>query len=335
MRCLSGFLQLKPYNGGAGCRKTPGYLNDDPLNGLAPFDKTPQDQRRAMTPDEIGRLLKRGCLCLDAQWTKNRKSGYQPVPRALVQRLHAFAESGEPAQLYTRNFRRGGSQNTAPVNPLLYVPSHPARILDQDLEAAGIPKRTAGGKLDFHACRIAYVNLVFEYGNVSPKEAQDLARHSTPDLTFNVYGRTRDERLSEAVERLAEAVFPLEGVPREYQLAVGAETESATPFDKKRLRSIEVGSGGRARTNAMPVAQSAESTQKPAETEQFQSLPQGASAPPEQSRALSRQSPGNILRQSSALLRHSPDLSRVIDAWDDLPEETRSCILKLIEEAHE
>jgi len=34
------------------------------------------------------------------------------------------------------------------------------------------------------------VNLVFEFGQVSPKEAQDLARHSTPDLTFNVYGRS-------------------------------------------------------------------------------------------------------------------------------------------------
>ena len=30
-----------------------------------------------------------------------------------------------------------------------------------------------------------YVNLVFEYGDVSVKEAQDLARHSTADLTLN------------------------------------------------------------------------------------------------------------------------------------------------------
>ena len=187
------------------------------------------NELRHLTTDHLD--LERGGLLLDAQWTKNRKSGYQPVPKALAQRLHAFAESGEPARLYTRNLRRGGSQNTAPDNPLLYVPSHPAKILDQDLVAAGIPKRMAGGKLDFHALRTAYVNLVFEYGQVSPKEAQDLARHSTPDLTFNVYGRTRDERLSEAVERLAEAVFPAEGVPGEYRQAVGAETEIATPLE--------------------------------------------------------------------------------------------------------
>lgn len=34
-------------------------------------------------------------------------------------------------------------------------------------------------QLDFHALRLAYVNLVLESG-VSPKEAQALARYSTP-----------------------------------------------------------------------------------------------------------------------------------------------------------
>ena len=92
------------------------------------------------------------------------------------------------------------------------------------------------------------MNLVFEFGQVSPKEAQDLARHSTPDLTFNVYGRSRAGRLVEAVERLADAVFPVKRVPGEYRLAVGAEQENATPFELKELRSLQSGSGGRART---------------------------------------------------------------------------------------
>ena len=201
-----------------------GFLKEDPLKALAPFDTTPQDQRRAMTPDEIMRLLsvcppyrrllyetaflsglrvkelrhltldhldsEHAGLVLDGQWTKNKKPGFQPLPRVLVERLRSFAESGEPAQLYAENFRRGSSKDPGPTSPLLYVPSHPSRTFDQDLKAADIPKRAPGGKLDFHACRTAYVNLVFEFGMVSPKEAQDLARHSTPDLTFNVYGRS-------------------------------------------------------------------------------------------------------------------------------------------------
>ena len=56
----------------------------------------------------------------------------------------------------------------------------------------------APGKIDFHACRTACVNLVLESG-ATVTEAQELARHSTPDLTMNVYGRTREDRLTQAV----------------------------------------------------------------------------------------------------------------------------------------
>ena len=104
--------------------------------------------------------------------------------------------------------RQGGSRREVPPGTLLYVPGHAAKIMSKDLAVAGIPEQTASGKLDFHALRTAFVNLVFEYGQVSPKEAQDLARHSTPDLTFNVYGRSREGRLVEAVERVAQVAAP-------------------------------------------------------------------------------------------------------------------------------
>ena len=68
------------------------------------------------------------------------------------------------------------------------MPSHTARALDKDLKAAGIAKQSPGGKIDFHACRVAYINLVIESG-VTVKEAQELARHATPELTMNIYGR--------------------------------------------------------------------------------------------------------------------------------------------------
>ena len=41
----------------------------------------------------------------------------------------------------------------APDNRLLYIPSHPERYMNTDLEATGIPKWTPEGKLDFHAAR--------------------------------------------------------------------------------------------------------------------------------------------------------------------------------------
>jgi integrase len=98
-----------------------GYLADDPLKALAPFDTTPRTRRRAMTEEEITRLLgavrvprrrllletallsglrvnelrnlttnhldrHQGGLNLDATWTKNRKSGFQPLPLSLAER---------------------------------------------------------------------------------------------------------------------------------------------------------------------------------------------------------------------------------------------------------
>ena len=259
-----------------------GYLAVDPLRALAPFDTTPTTRRRALTGDEIGRLLE-ACaphrrmlletaflsglranelrnltmddldhaecgLRLRAQWTKNRKEGFQPLPRSLVDRLHQHAQSGEPRKFYARSYARRGAQLTAPQNPLLYVPTHPAREMDLDLKAAGIPKLAPGGKVDFHAARIAYINLVLETG-VHPKEAQTLARHSTPEMTMNVYGRTRKENLSVAVEQVANEVETHEKyAPSMHRLAVGAEQESATPNADKELRSIKNGGGGGNRT---------------------------------------------------------------------------------------
>jgi integrase len=259
-----------------------GYLADDPLKAMAPFDTTPLTQRRAMTKDEITRLLDvcpsdrrllletallsglranelrnlsiddldldRSGLRLDAAWTKNRKDGFQPLPESLTKRLSAFSSSGEASRLYDKNFRRKDAKRRAPTTPLLYVPTHTARELDKDLEAAGIPKTTAQGKIDFHACRVAYINMVLDSG-VSVKEAQALARHATPEMTVNVYGRVREDRLAEAVEKVAEnIVSPEKRVRYVSKQAVGAEQKSATSIGNKRLHSGTNGGGGGNRT---------------------------------------------------------------------------------------
>ncbi len=39
------------------------------------------------------------------------------------------------------------------------------------------------------------------------KELQTLARHSTPQLTMNVYAKNRNERLSELAEKIGESVL--------------------------------------------------------------------------------------------------------------------------------
>jgi len=191
------------------------YLDENPLKHLAKFDATPRTRRRAMTVPEIRRLLEtchperrtlyelasasglragelralkvkhlsvaRSGLKLEAGWTKNRKAGFHPLPAVLVERLAEEA--------------KGKDQEEG----LIHVPSHPARAVEEDLTAAGIPKWTTEGKLDFHAFRVTYTTLVCEAG-ATVKEAQTLARHSTPELTMNIYARARMHRLHEIVE---------------------------------------------------------------------------------------------------------------------------------------
>ena len=61
------------------------------------------------------------------------------------------------------------------------------------------------------------------------KDAQALARHATPELTLNVYGRPREDRMSEAVEQVAEEVLWEEKCAISVQrLAGGTEIENAT-----------------------------------------------------------------------------------------------------------
>ena len=188
------------------------YLDHDPLKNISKFDTSPVTIRRAPTPDEIRSILDvanpehrllyemalasglranelrslrvqhldvaNNGLKLEAGWTKGRKATFQPLHPALIAKLaHVAMEKNS-------------------TDPILRVPKGTAALLYADLKKAGVPRMTADGKLDFHALRTGFTTLVFEAG-ASVKEAQSLARHSTADLTLNVYARTRSERLAE------------------------------------------------------------------------------------------------------------------------------------------
>jgi hypothetical protein len=51
------------------------------------------------------------------------------------------------------------------------------------------------------------VNLIIDYGS-TVKEAQDMSRHITPDMTINTYARARKERLIDAAEEVGESINP-------------------------------------------------------------------------------------------------------------------------------
>ncbi len=198
-----------------------GYMAEHPLRGRAPFDTTPRSRRRAMTPAEVHALLDvapphrallyevafttglrakelrsltvkdldegRGALLLHPEWTKNRKPGVQPLPRALVGRLRAFAEAGTAAELYRISYIRPDTRQAAPPDPLLYVPRSPSRAFAADCRKAGVRKWTPEGKVDFHSLRVLYVSSVLASGaGVLCRRSDCASLTVAPDSRTNV-----------------------------------------------------------------------------------------------------------------------------------------------------
>lgn len=219
--------------------KPRGHIDNNPLEGLGRFNTKQKIQRRVMNKEEMAALFaclpthfemtcevamcsghrknelynltpdhldhSRCGLILEAEWTKNRKDGFQPLPRDLFSRLVAYSKTGDAKEQYRLAFRQGGAKLQCPDNPLLYVPKATATTIDVYLCKAGIPKVTKAGKLDFHALRVAYINMLIDAG-ADVKTVQTLARHSTLDLTMNVYARAVDEKLRQGVEMVGNMI---------------------------------------------------------------------------------------------------------------------------------
>lgn len=141
--------------------------------------------------------------------SKNGEPARQPLPTAIVPDLRAFL-AGKPEL------------------PLWRAPAlfHSAKMIRADLEAAGLPfvTNTPEGprRLDFHALRHTYLTLLHDAG-ATAKEAQSLARHSTPSLTIGRYTHVGTDALAARVNLLplgAPAPRALEDLSRDELLAL-------------------------------------------------------------------------------------------------------------------
>ena len=131
-----------------------------------------------------------------AAYSKNRREAVQPLPPDVTEALRSYLPS-RPAD---RSLWPGGWHKDA------------AEMLRIDLAAAGLPYRDADGRVaDFHALRHSYITLL-ERSGVSPKLAQELARHSDIRLTMNVYTHARLHDLAGAVDGLP-ALLPSTAEP--------------------------------------------------------------------------------------------------------------------------
>ena len=99
--------------------------------------------------------------------------------------------------------------------PLFTVPAGLVRILDRDLRLAGIPKVDERGRtVDVHALRHTFGTLLSVAG-VKPRTAQAAMRHSTIDLTMNVYTDPKLLDVAGAMESLPASLWGMVGKGRQ------------------------------------------------------------------------------------------------------------------------
>jgi integrase len=208
---------------------------DDPLRSLRLLNGSVgvKRRRRALTPDEIKRLL-------DAtQASGVSRSGLSPTDRAMLYRVACFTglRAQELASLERRSFdleaktikvqaaySKRRRDDTLPLNASLvaqlerwlttkvagtlwrgtwagFASSNVVRMLRSDLKRAGIAYESDGAYVDFHALRHTFVSSLARSG-VHPLKAKELARHSTITLTMDVYAHVQTEELREAIDAL-------------------------------------------------------------------------------------------------------------------------------------
>ena len=143
----------------------------------------------------VARLdLTRGaeCVRLEAKNEKNRAGSTIPLRADLATDLSAWiAEKklGASARLFT-------------------VPTGLRRILDRDMQAAGIPKRDERNRtVDVHAMRTTFATMLSTSG-AAPRTAQAAMRHSDIKLTMGTYTDPKLLDVRQAVEKLPTFTAP-------------------------------------------------------------------------------------------------------------------------------
>ncbi len=212
-----------------------GYAMEDPLRHLSRQNPAAhlRYRRRALTEEECLKLLK------TTSGSEQYRDGASPRTRELLYRTaletglrfselrslrvhHLHLDGSPPTVSIEAGYSKSKRADTLPLRRGLASdlrrhcsskkPEHHvfdmwkaaqgARMLKADLAAAGIPyKDSQGRQADFHALRHTFITNLARSG-VHPKTAQTLARHSTMELTMQVYTLVALDTKEEAVNQL-------------------------------------------------------------------------------------------------------------------------------------
>jgi integrase len=207
---------------------------------------------RSLTIDSFDLDATPPTCTVEAGYSKRRKRDVQPLPDALVEPLRAWLSGFDPGE---------------PV--FAGIAGDTARMLRSDLAAARaawmetfkaesereqaaatdflLYSDRLGHVADFHSLRVLFISRVVASG-ASVKEAQTLARHSTPVLTMNTYSRATLLDVAGAVSGLGDLLTKQPTRPgAQAQQATGtcgrADAVPKSAHESAHMQEAQAGSG--------------------------------------------------------------------------------------------
>jgi len=184
---------------------------------------------RSLTTDSFDLDSTPPTCTVEAGYSKRRKRDVQPLPDALVEPLRAWLSGFAPGE---RVFS-GIAGDTARMLRSDLTAARAAWIQEARSEAEQQARAVSdfllysdrqGHVADFHSLRVLFISQVVA-GGASVKEAQTLARHSTPLLTMNVYSRASLLDVAGAVAGLGDL---LTGQPSRPEVEAAAQRATGT-----------------------------------------------------------------------------------------------------------
>jgi len=192
------------------------------LYAVAAYTGLRASELASLTPESFSLNVDPPTLTVQAAYSKHRRQDVLPMHPSLVVLLRPWLASKPAAQpVWPGNWAKG---------------KRAGKMLRKDLKASGIPYKDESGRYaDFHALRHTFITNMVRSG-ISPKAAQSLARHSSIDLTMNVY-------TSLTVRDQASALALLPPIPAIREEERAAETMQATGTEGPKKVPTVVPSG--------------------------------------------------------------------------------------------
>ncbi len=195
----------------------------------------------SMTPKRFNLDGEAPTATVQASCTKNRKLAVQPLPLDVADALRGYLAS-KPAgiPIWPGKWRRKAvfmiraDLNEARRKWLADFPEARQRAKAEQSDFLAY-RYVDGGFADFHSLRHGYITMIGKAG-VSPREHQDLARHSTYAMTSR-YTHSRFYDLAAAVQGLP---IPMAGPGPQSQTLAATGTDGKA-LDRKSSLSISLG----------------------------------------------------------------------------------------------